>query len=65
MQKHRNIYSVSSVANAAVYPPNWATLKLPKKLLGGWPKIGLLFILLPAAALFSSNLSVSCQFREF
>ena len=31
----------------------------------GWPKIGLLFICLPAAALFSSNLPVSCQFREF
>ena len=29
-----------SVANAAVYPQNWATLKLPaagQKLLGGWP----------------------------
>ena len=59
-----------SVANAAVYLPNWATLKLPaaarvKNLLGGWPKIGLLFIRRPKAALFSSNLPVSCQFREF
>ena len=32
---------------------------------GGWPKIGLLFISLIAAALFSSNLPISCQFREF
>ena len=59
---------VSSVANAAVYLPNWAALKSSaagQKLLGGWPKIGLLFIRLPAAALFSSNLPVSCQFREF
>ena len=43
----------------------WNPLPQVKKLLGGWPKIGLLSILLPAAALFSSNLSVSCQFREF
>ena len=32
---------------------------------GGWSKIGLLFIRPPAAALFSSSLSVSCQFRAF
>ena len=43
----------------------WNPLPRVKKLLGGWPKIGLLFIRLPAAALFSSNLPVSCQFREF
>ena len=43
----------------------WNPLLRIKKLLGGWPKIGLLFIRLPAAALFSSNLPVSCQFREF
>ena len=58
----------SSVANAAVYPPNWDTLKSPaagQKLFGGWPKIGLLFICLPTAALFSSNLPVSCQIRDF
>ena len=58
----------NSVANAAVYPPNWATLKSPaagQKTVGGWPKIGLLFIRLPAAALFSSNVPISCQFREF
>ena len=30
-----------------------------------WPKIGLLFMRLPAAALFSSNLLVSCQFKRF
>ena len=38
-----------SVANTMVYPPNWATLKSPaagQKLLGGWPKIGLLCIYL-------------------
>ena len=58
----------SSVANAVVYPPNWATLKSPaagQKLLGGWPKIRLLFIRLPAAVLFSSNVPISCQFRAF
>ena len=43
----------------------WNRLPRVKKLLGGWPKIGLFFILLPAAALFSSNLPVSCQFNEF
>ena len=43
----------------------WNPMPRVKKLLGGWPKIGLLFIRLPAAALFSSNLAVSCQFREF
>ena len=43
----------------------WNRLPRVKKLLGGWPKIGLLFIRLPAAALFSSNLPISCQFREF
>ena len=36
----------------------WNPLPRVKKLLGGWPKIGLLFICLPAAALFSSNLPV-------
>ena len=43
----------------------WNRLPRVKKLLGGWPKIGLLFIRLPAAALFSSNVPISCQFREF
>ena len=43
----------------------WSRLQQVKKLLGGWPKIGLLFICPPAAALFSSNLPVSCQFRGF
>ena len=43
----------------------WNRLLQVKKLLGGWHKIGLLFIRLPAAALFSSNLPISCQFREF
>ena len=43
----------------------WNCLPQVKKLLGGWPKIGLHFIRLPAAALFSSNLPVFCQFREF
>ena len=42
----------------------WNPLPRVKKLLGGWPKIGLLFIRLPAAALFSSNLPISCQFGE-
>ena len=55
--KQSNRQSRVSVANAVVYSPNWATL-------GRWPKIGLLFILLPAAALFS-NLTVSWQFRKF
>ena len=36
-----------------------------KKLLGRWPKIGLFIICLPLAALFSSNLSVFCQFTDF
>ena len=36
-----------------------------KKLLGGWPKIGLLFIHLPAVTLFSSNLPGLCRFGEF
>ena len=61
--------SRGSVANAAVYLSNWATLKLPatgkKKLLGDWPRIGLPFILLPMATLFLQILSISCQFREF
>ena len=60
---------VDSVANTAVYPLNWATLKSSavgkKKLLGRWPKIGQLFNRLLAAALFSSNLPVSYQLREF
>ena len=30
-----------------------------------WHKIELLFIHLPAGAIFSSNLPVSCQFRAF
>ena len=42
----------------------WNPLPRVKKLLGGWPKIGLLFIWLPVAALFSSNIPISCQFRE-
>ena len=69
MYESNNIEQNKSVANAAVYPPNWATLKSPaagvKKLLGRWSKIWLLFVRLPAAALFSSYLPVSCQFREF
>ena len=36
----------------------WNRLKRVKKLLGGWPKIGLLFIRLPTAALFFQI----CQF---
>ena len=43
----------------------WNRLPRVKKLLGRWLKIGLLFICLPTTALFSSNLPVSCQFREF
>ena len=43
----------------------WNRLPRIKRLLGGWPIIGLLFICLPTVALFSSNLPVSCQFREF
>ena len=58
-----------SVANAAVYPPNWATLKFAcrrsKNCWAGDLKMGLLFVRLPAAALFSSNVPISCQFREF
>ena len=42
----------------------WNHLPRVKKLLGGWPKIWLLFICLPIATLLSSNLSVSCQFRQ-
>ena len=59
----------SSVANAAVYPPNWATLKSPaagqKNCWAGDLKLGYFFIRLPAATLFSSNVPISCQFREF
>ena len=57
-----------SVANAVVYLPNWTSLKSPtagQKLLGRWPKNWATFIHLPTAVLFSSNMPVSCQFREF
>ena len=47
----------------------WNHLPLVKKLFGGWPKIGLLFICLPAAALFSSKfasfLSIQRVFELF
>ena len=43
-----------SVTKAMVYPPNWATLQLPA---AGQTTVGLLFIHLPVADLFSSNLS--------
>ena len=43
---------------------HWNRLPQVKTWLVGWPKFGLLFICLPAAALFSSNLPVSAQFRE-
>ena len=36
-EKNKLLYHANSVANAAVYPPNWATLKLPtagKKIVG-------------------------------
>ena len=59
----QDIFFVCSVANTVVYLPNWVTLissAAGQKLLGGWPKIRLLFIRLPTAALFSSNLPVSC-----
>ena len=42
----------------------WNCLPRMKKLLGGSPKIGLLFICLLLAAFFSSHLLVSCQFRK-
>ena len=41
----------------------WNCLPRVKILLGGWPKNGQFFICLPPAALFSSNLPVSFQFR--
>ena len=36
-----------------------------KKLLGGWPYIGLLFICLPAAAFFFKVTALFCQLRKF
>ena len=55
-----------SVANAAAYLPNWQ-LKSPatgsKNFWAGGLKLGYLIICF-VAALFSSNLPVSCQFRE-
>ena len=43
----------------------WNRLPRVKKLLGGWPKIGLLLSICPRHSSFSSNLPDSCQFREF
>ena len=63
---------IVSVASTMVYPLNWATLTLTaasklkkrkrkKKLLGGWPKVGVLFIWLPVAAFFFLFFHI-CQF---
>ena len=50
-----HIHTTCSVANAVVYPPNWATLKSPavgQKTVRRWLIIGLLFTFLPVASLF-------------
>ena len=62
--KSRGLYETSlsqdesSVANAAVYPSNWACLPRVKNCWAGGLQIGLLFIHLPEAALFLQI----CQF---
>ena len=43
----------------------WNCLPWVNKLLGRWPKNGLLFIRLPGAAPFSSKSPIPCRFREF
>ena len=56
-----------SFANAAVYLLNWATLEMPaagQKTVERVVKIGILLICLPVAALVSSNLPVTCPFKE-
>ena len=62
------LLSVISDATAAVYPPNWATLKSPatsQKIDGQVAKNWATFHPSIHSSPFSSSLPVSCQFREF